>query len=897
MIETDTGADARNEQWTWTQLHGDPDSEEGEPSPPRQPNLWQIGAGTLVMLTGVILPALALAVGCAFSFEGIWRLTLLHPVETILEALLVLLVPTANYEAWYALCYKDFRRPIRLGIMNGIAIAVPAITFAISAASFALSYPLIDSQTKGTHELSISLMGVVSLPALAVAVYLTHCLRKAKQTRDARIRTVVYSLMGIALTFVCLMGAEFRSAYIRIAQTYALSDDGSQREMGLAKLREANPEKELKMVCADPHAAGLAGMFLPLDTSAQKRLYFAATGKPYRDRQSTNMSLMSNDYLRNHVVGPQVDGLSLHRSGLTGNIHPQTLSSTLNWTFVFKNRGYVNQEARAEMALPEGAVISNLTIWINGQPCHGAFSATENAACSSSLIDVQHRDPALITDLGRGRYLLQASPVPGQGEMKVQVAITEPLKLDGGNIASFGVPRFIDSNFTLAGHHNITLRSCQKLTSGSSGIKAHDTADGDYLLAGELKEAEISNSPFAVKLDNAVQFKSVAARDPFSGRTIYEQLKTRNATAPQHLVVVVDSSQAMKDHVKEVISAIRKIPSQIETTIMLASDRESSEALSREDGIKRLQDNTFGGGQDNLFALVKAAERAGESHGGAVLWIHGPQPGYNNEMYLMAPYAATPRFFEIALDDCLTDVNEFFKNHKEVGPFTAIARTGPLGEDLASFLSKWEPGARETYMDLGSEAIVSAGNVGDHEACREVAILSAARTVQEMLSSGKTASAAQIGVQYHIVTPVSGAVVLERKQAAPVLQGATYSIIPPTQSQAPVLEGATAGTIGPQGTDVTVIQGINTAGTVRVNNLANLEALLNIFANMGELLGIGLGIFNVVMGVLGKTMIFPFNFSPKGRIVYGICIAVLGLMLPGCLNWMVASARDANLFD
>src|SRR5262245_41679158 len=46
-----------------------------------------------------------------------------------------------------------------------------------------------------------------------------------------------------------------------------------------------------------------------------------------------------------------------------------------------------------------------------------------------------------------------------------------------------------------------------------------------------------------------------------------------------------------------------------------------------------------------------------------------------------------------------------------------------------------------------------------------------------------------------------------------------------TGGQAPQLQGATNGTIGPQGQDATVISGVNTAGTVRVNNLANLEAL------------------------------------------------------------------------
>ena len=52
-----------------------------------------------------------------------------------------------------------------------------------------------------------------------------------------------------------------------------------------------------------------------------------------------------------------------------------------------------------------------------------------------------------------------------------------------------------------------------------------------------------------------------------------------------------------------------------------------------------------------------------------------------------------------------------------------------------------------------------------------------------------------------------------------------------TVGGAPQLKGAGNSTIGPQGQDATEIRGVNTAGTVRVNNLANLEALLNIIAN------------------------------------------------------------------
>ena len=111
---------------------------------------------------------------------------------------------------------------------------------------------------------------------------------------------------------------------------------------------------------------------------------------------------------------------------------------------------------------------------------------------------------------------------------------------------------------------------------------------------------------------------------------------------------------------------------------------------------------------------------------------------------------------------------------------------------------------------------------------------------------------------------------------------------------APMLQGAPLGTIGPQGTDATVISGINTAGTVRVNNLANLEALLNIIANGMEILGIAWG---------GPTMIMGFMHMAAGtqdamkRVLWGMGGVTGGLATPGCINWLVASARDANLFS
>jgi hypothetical protein len=116
------------------------------------------------------------------------------------------------------------------------------------------------------------------------------------------------------------------------------------------------------------------------------------------------------------------------------------------------------------------------------------------------------------------------------------------------------------------------------------------------------------------------------------------------------------------------------------------------------------------------------------------------------------------------------------------------------------------------------------------------------------------------------------------------------------------MQGAVNGTIGPQGSDATYVTGVNTAGTVRVNNLANLEALLNIVSNLWEV-GLMLGGAIIVLnGFVNETMTIDvfgqeIELGRSQRMIIGVAIILLGLAFPGLVNWFVASARDANLFS
>ena len=467
------------------------------------------------------------------------------------------------------------------------------------------------------------------------------------------------------------------------------------------------------------------------------------------------------------------------------------------------------------------------------------------------------------------------------------------------------LPRFIDNNFALSGQHTLRLRAPEKVSLSLNGKVSAATADGEGLLSAKLKDEELNGSSFAIRVHDPNRHEAVAVADPLkSGEFIVQQIKEVAANPPRRLVVVVDGSKGVSQHVDQIKRALTQLPSQIETKILLAGDDGEPELLDFAEGLNQLKSASFKGGRDNLQALVKAAEFAGESKGGAVVWIHGPQPGFNNEMYIMAPYAVAPRFFELPLDDCWTDANELFRNHKEIGPFTAIVRNANVQDDLRHFFKRWQPGSKEIKVALSRQTSKPSCPIVRGPQAAELGALEAYDRCIKLFNQGLADQAANVAVAHRLITPVTGAVVLEMQSDyqrfglqtnGGSANGGGGDAFDSTAPSAPTLQGATNASLGAQGSDATVIMGINTAATCRVNNLANLEALCNLVANSGEILGIGLGAFNMLFGALGKTGMF--GMSPKKRIVVGALIMIIGLAMPGAVNWLIASARDANLFD
>lgn len=900
---------------------------EGSLSNEPNPSVWSGADGLAVMAFGVLFPAIVLAATSATNLGPLFGFLLRNPIESTTQLALAWSTPVFNLLVWTAIRTKDLRGARRQAILLGTSTASALCLSILTSLMVSLSYPAHDFQGMD-HSFGLTLISMTFWLSFAISIYLVSRFRESFSLRSAKFSTLVHVGLGTVLALTTLFLTEARNLCTRFAENLAVSSNASQRATGLSFLRASNCERMLRMDCSAPWTMDLSGLFFKFDRDTNKKLYFQVTGEPFRfDGKQETLSAMSDVLLGQQVVGDKVADLSMVRSLVSGLVHPETRSATVDWTFVFKNDGFSPLEARAELGIPKDAVISDMVLWMNGVPKPATITTSESARAAYRWVVNGRRDPALVTDLGRGRVLVQCYPVAANSEMKVKVSMTTPITADGAQ-GVLTLPRIIKSNFEIVGHHSLRLRSDKELKLNLEGTRSNLTKTGLHLVSGEIENLANTNESVVVytglsqNLPN--QYYPLLVRDPYRhGSVIVQQLEQVPVQKPEHLVVVVDGSQTMEKHKKEIADIIAKVPSTVPTSLIVASADAPRDIEHKplKQALETMKNMKFEGGQENLESVARAAELAGESEGGAVLWIHGPQPSLDKELYIVAPYIAKPSFYDFSIDDSVTDLTEFVKNVQEIGPFVPVARNGKLADDLARFVTRfvnrWQADGRDvrtTYKRLdhfsgfNSKAVnCSASELGS----QEVAQLFAAQEARRLIQAGRRGEALSIATTYSVVTPLTSAVCLEHgsdyghfgiDQRNGTVDGDRMSgaLADAAFNGVPILQGATNGTIGGQTGDATSIMGVNTAGTVRVNNLAVLESWLNMITFTSEALSLACGGFIAVLALMKTNVLLPFintSMRPERRVILGMCLIAIGFALPGFVNGLFSSARDCNLFS
>ncbi len=738
------------------------------------------GPGYVLFTFGVLLPLITLGLE---AITAMCAGTFFDPVPSLWHGLLVALVPVANGLAWSA-CRRG-RREWRgwLGWLNGLAIGV---TFFYTLVFLPLMVP-------GLFAVIFFGFGLLPLSPL-LALIAAGNLRKHIKRLGASEQPIPLAGLwrGALLGWTLLALADAPVWLTRVGLNLATSPEPEQRERGVSMLRQFGHNETLLRLCYGrtqmAENMDLIGWIVSGNKTVYpeqaRELYYRVTGKAFNSVPPPNVRTARgrwaglDDFTWDEdqggtSVGGRVKGLTLKSSRMDGIAEGTSATGYLEWILEFQNASAMDREARAQILLPPGGVVSRLTLWVNSEEREAAFAGKEVVREAYQQVAIrQRRDPVLVTTSGPDRVLMQCFPVPRNGgAMKVRLGISLPLECRDGTNGLFRCPTFVERNFSVPDtfRHELWVESAQALASGLQGLRLDDPRPGTHSLRGKLTEWEMSESAGLVKVALSAGTGPTWARDERSTPPgfVVQNLVPETVTPPARLAVVVDGSESMRPYLGQVADALRQVPDQLPFDLFVASDQvlELTRNVDRQVALMELRRHQAQGGQDSLPTLLEAWDRAALSTNGIVLWLHTAQPVLlENTDALRLRYQRRshgPRIVELQVG---SGPNRLLERMEGVTQMESLRVTEGLGKDLAHWVRRQTGLAHNLAPVREHMDTLPAGLQGTKESSSHQVRLWAFDQIKADARELRLGQAAKLGGLYQLVTPASGAVVLETKE-------------------------------------------------------------------------------------------------------------------------------------
>jgi hypothetical protein len=740
------------------------------------------GAGLLIF--GVIYPAGVIGLElvsriCANAF--------FDPMPTWRHALAAAFVPASNILVWIYLQNTGARCHPGLVFANGAAIAI--------AGFYALLFlPLLPLALLATLVV-IGLAPLAPLSSLICALRLRSVLQHRPKDRSSWLPLVG----GLAAGLAALIVLDLPGAITRHGIQLAASSEPAERERGLALLRTFGDDDLLLRLCYD--AAGgptgvLSALVMYFDgtswlaprnrqqvaSPAQAReIYYRLHGVPFNAKpapfEKTNGTRFADLQFDNDHGGSQVGGrlkgLTMLSSRIDGSISGDDAVAYLEWTVEFRNTEWADREARLQLALPPGGVVSRAALWVNGEEREAAYGGRNEVRAAYQRVAVQQRrDPLLVTTKGADRVLAQAFPVPRNGgTLKFKIGITAPLDITESK-ARLTLPAIVDRNFSFASgvSHGVWLESKQALAASAAGFTASRVNDRLFRIAGTLGDRDLARSRPTITVERNPDAVGRIARLG-DGDPVAQEITQVAARPSPAMLLVIDGSAALAGRAGTLIAALDAISPGVKVGAIIASEPAQQVALAPwSDTQKRalaelLRSAAFAGGQDNAPALADALQALESEPNATLIWIHGPQPisFAGSGTHLEQAAARLSQLPNVILYDVQPGPNEALPDAPWAWSARSLPATGDVKADLSGFFAQASSQA-QTFAIRRTQGQPTEGRTqgSDH-----IARLWANERVLELMRTNPTVNrpaAVALASQYRLVTPVSGAVVLETKQ-------------------------------------------------------------------------------------------------------------------------------------
>jgi dolichol kinase len=726
--------------------------------PPR-PGAWMLALGVIFPLFVLLLELVS----------GMCADSLFDPVPSWGHAIAVAAVPAINLALWLAARSDSPHRP-------GLLIAAGA-AMAIGGAYSLMFLPVMPVALIG-----ILLLGIGLLP-FAPALALIVTVKLAAAVDDGR-RSMRRRFTGIAIGLVALLIVDLPSTATHVALRWAGGgEEGARRATAL--MRAVGDEEMLLRLCyGDSGRAGLLsfviaswneGIFSPRSVPTReiaRELHFRATGlafnavEPPRAVARRQSGLFEFDREQGgEAVGGRLAAMRLADSRIDGSVSGEDNLAYLEWTAVFANDSTVEQEARATLALPPGAVASRATLWVKGQPREASVAGRGETRAAYQSVVRTRRDPLLVTTDGAGRLLVQAFPVMPGGSMKIRIGITAPLEIARDGSRSLALPALAERNFAV-GHdlrHQLWIESRAPIA--GTGFAVRRLASGVTEARAALADAALAAGPRVRTTPIREASTRVGTVGEAPSVTVTQRIRRITAPAQRSLAIVVDGSAANRAGADGLRRALDAIPSGLPVALFLASpDARPVPAAPWSTGQRArveaaLAGAPFRGGEDSLPALAAALDSAPDPES-AILWIHGPQP---------VEFAASRGRLEQLLDR-REALPRLVRYQRTPGAAVTVpgsawfelahmaAPSGDPAADLSALLD--QIGGGERWQVERVEGTAAGAATGSPHIAR---LWAAEKLTGAGGSTGKEREQAiALAHRLNVVTPVSGAVVLER---------------------------------------------------------------------------------------------------------------------------------------
>ncbi|HEX8495397.1 MAG TPA: VIT domain-containing protein [Pyrinomonadaceae bacterium] len=746
-----------------------------------QKTKWRVWEA-FTLLTGIILPALSVLV------ESVTHICAEHffdPIPTLWHLLLVAFVPLAHLQVWLAVNKGRTERGMLLGIANAIAIGI------------SIFYTIVYIPLLPLAAMALALIGLGLLPMAPIFSLISGIILRR---RLGRIVPLGFSVKltglaaGLALAFAAIGLAEVPATLTRMGLQMAASKSPERRARGLRWLRATGDRDYMLRACYERsgRATDLLGFLLsledPVTAEEARQIYYKVTGETFNTRippKRLNGRWEPQDSFDfdpeqgGEVIAGKVKKLTLAGSRMDGSIDADAGLGYIEWTLQFKNDSAMQQEARAQVQLPPGGVVSRLTLWVNGEEREAAFAGRTQVRQAYQQIVRQRRDPVLVTTAGQDRILVQCFPVPPNGgEMKIRFGITTPLVLENRAEGLLRLPHLLERNFGIPEDikHAVWIESENPLLTESNGLHSEQPRANLHAVRGVLRDEELSESGALLRATRTSEITEAWTPDPLKGKgQITRQfIREREIPTPSRIVLVVDTSRRLRPRAQEISAALRTLPPDVELKLLLADGsgvyeegaNHHAASASHEETGRQIEKVSFEGGADNVPALMKAWDIAADNPQSAIIWVHGPQPILLHAVEgLRQRWERRPNSPTLYAVQTEIGSDRIMEKLDGLRAFESVPRLGSLQTDLEKLFAQLT-GRRKPLEFVRESEQLEQKPVSPilKETSVHLSKLWANDEIKRLIGSqekNKAEDAVKLATGYQLVTPVSGAVVLE----------------------------------------------------------------------------------------------------------------------------------------